>query len=119
MGRLDIVASADKSPNFLSATAAAQEVDEGRAVILDVRQRSEYRLDGQVPGSVNVPAFDWEHGFHLPRGGFTEEVSALGFDQLLLIVACADGRLSQGAASTLLADGTVAHVAVLEGGLWS
>ena len=39
------------------AAAAALLAREGRASLLDVRQPGEYRLDGHVDGSVNIPAY--------------------------------------------------------------
>ena len=45
-------------PNQMGpAAAAALLAREGGASLLDVRQPGEYRLDGHVDGSVNIPAY--------------------------------------------------------------
>lgn len=106
------------SASEISVEAAERAINEANAMLLDIRQAAEYRLDGHIPDSINIPAFDWEHGFYLPRPGFAEEVDALEPDSLL-IVACADGRLARGAAERLMTHGSWTDVAILEGGLRS
>jgi rhodanese-related sulfurtransferase len=85
-------------------------------VLLDVRQPAEFRLDGHLDGSINVPAYSWEHGFHLPNEEFAAEVAeTYAADEPLLLV-CADGRLSEGAAAVLEA-AAFTNVHTLDGGL--
>ena len=79
-------------------------------------QPGEYRLDGHVDGSSNIAAFTWEHGFHLPNELFAEEVAAAHDTAETLILLCADGRLSQGAAAVLEA-AAFSQVLSLAGGL--
>ena len=101
-------------PEMVTAGEAYALLRKG-AVLLDVRQPAEYRLDGHAPEpvvSVNVPSHSWEHGFYLPIDTFaevalcelaTEMGAATGMKDDLppVIVACADGRLAASAAAQL------------------
>ena len=100
----------------VSPAEAAALADRGDATLIDVRQPGEYRLDGHVDGSSNIAAFTWEHGFHLPNELFAEEVAAAHDTAETLILLCADGRLSQGAAAVLEA-AAFSQVLSLAGGL--
>lgn len=104
----------------LSATDASALLDSGQldaAAVVDVRLAGEYRLDGHVRGSTNIPAFDWEHGFYVPHARFTEEVLAeVGDHSARLVLVCSDGVRSASAAGVLAAAG-FANCAVLAGGL--
>ena len=103
------------------AIPPAQIPNLGPSVLVDIRQPSEFRLDGHIPGSVCVAAYTWEHGFHLPRGeafigdlAEAVELADLGTSKVVLL--CADGRLSAGAARQLEEFG-FCDVAVCDGGL--
>lgn len=98
------------------ADAASRLKGERLAVLLDVRQPAEFRLDGHVEGSDNVPAYTWEHGFYLPKEGFAEEVAETHALDAPLIVLCADGRLARGAAAVLEA-AAFSDVSVVAGGM--
>ena len=120
------VLSPSKGPTRSSAPActtvggsldpeAVRAALEGASVALDVRMPAEYRLDGHIDGALSVPAFTWEHGYHLPSESFEEEVAAaVPSRQTPLICTCADGRLASAAQARLLAAGW--ECAVLEGG---
>ena len=84
--------------------------------LVDVRQPGEYRLDGHLEGSTNVAAFSWEHGFHLASEDFAAEVAAAFSADAPIVLVCADGRLSNGAAAMLEGAG-FSDVRTLEGGL--
>ena len=100
----------------MGAVDAAALLKREGATLIDVRQPAEYRLDGHVEGSVNIRAFSWEHGFYLPSESFAQEVAESFERDALLVLLCADGSLSKGAAATLeAADFT--NVQTLEGGL--
>ena len=86
------------------------------ATLLDVRQPGEYRLDGHVDGSENIAAYTWEHGFYLPKEGFAEEVAAEHAADAPLVIMCADGMLSKGAAA-VLEGAAFTNVQTLNGGL--
>ena len=90
------------------------------ALLIDVRQAGEYRLDGHVDGSLNLPAYTWEHGFHLPNEDFaaqvTEAAASDGGADTQIVLLCADGRLSMGAAAVLEA-ASFTNVCTLDGGL--
>ena len=86
------------------------------ATLLDVRQPGEYRLDGHVDGSENIAAYTWEHGFYLPKEGFAEAVAAEHEADAPLVLMCADGMLSKGAAA-VLEGAAFTNVQTLNGGL--
>ena len=100
-----------------AAAAARRGADEA---VVDVRLEGEYRLDGHLEGSINVPAYDWQHGYYTPRPEFAAEVlEACGGGNSVVLV-CRDGRLSTGALAALKADDASAQltqVEVLDGGL--
>ena len=95
---------------------AAMLLQSGDATLLDVRQPAEYRLDGHVPGSCNIPAYSWEHGFYLPEEGFVDAVRAVHAAEVPIVLLCADGKLAGGAAAVLEA-AEFLDVQVLDGGL--
>eukprot|EP00308_Calcidiscus_leptoporus_P012480 CAMPEP_0119387322 /NCGR_PEP_ID=MMETSP1334-20130426/100134_1 /TAXON_ID=127549 /ORGANISM="Calcidiscus leptoporus, Strain RCC1130" /LENGTH=419 /DNA_ID=CAMNT_0007409025 /DNA_START=50 /DNA_END=1306 /DNA_ORIENTATION=- len=97
------------------AEAAAQMRSRG-AILLDVRQAGEYRLDGHIQGSENIPAYTWEHGFYLPSEDFAASVSDMFALDTPLVLICADGKLARGAAAMLEA-AAFTDVQTLEGGL--
>jgi rhodanese-related sulfurtransferase len=70
-----------------------------------------------IEGSVNIPAFDWQHGYYTPREEFRDDIEALIGDGGSLCVICADGRLSAGARTVLLESQKFDHVEVVDGGL--
>ena len=116
-------AYASRPPSEVGALMHSQP---SASLLVDVRQPAEYRLDGHIQGSVCVPAYSWEHGYHLPRGeAFVDELAdelsqhatAASGDALAVVLICADGRLAAGAAQLLEDSGAAADVSVLEGGL--
>lgn len=114
-----LVLCAKGSPAAIGPAAAARLLEKtGDATLLDVRLEGEYRLDGHVADSVNVPAFTWEHGFYLPSTVFEAEVAAAeGCSRgTQLIIACTDGSRAPEAARRLVAAGW-SRCAVLDGGL--
>lgn len=126
-----IISSAQTIPEVVPADDALALLTSGGAILLDVRQPAEYRLDGHAPASVrsiNVPSQSWEHGFYLPLDSFAADAiaalaeaagvpvgAALGGCPPVL-VACADGRLAAAAAAQLR-DAGVAQCGCCEGGL--
>jgi rhodanese-related sulfurtransferase len=126
-----VASSAVPIPEVVPADEAFALLSSGGAILLDVRQPAEYRLDGHAPSyvqSINVPSQSWEHGFYLPLESFSADaVSALadgagvpidaapeGYPPV--IVACADGRLAAAAVTQLRAAG-VEQCGCCEGGL--
>lgn len=77
---------------------------------------AEYRLDGHIEGSTNLPAFSWEHGFYLPSANFVADMGEEHASDAPIILICADGSLSAGAAAELVAAGFI-DVRMVEGGL--
>jgi rhodanese-related sulfurtransferase len=100
----------------VTASEAAALIASRSATLLDVRQPSEYRLDGHVEGSANVAGFSWEHGFYLPREDFAAVVSEDHQADEPLVLMCAEGSLAKGAAAVLEAAG-FKRVSTLDGGL--
>ncbi|KAL1507075.1 hypothetical protein AB1Y20_007936 [Prymnesium parvum] len=101
------------------AVSAAEAVDlcrRGGGTLLDVRQPAEYRLDGHVEGSANIAAYSWEHGFYLPSPSFAAQVADEYSTEAPLVLVCADGSLSKGAAA-VLESAAFTEVRYLEGGL--
>lgn len=115
--------------------AARLRATPATTLLVDVRQPAEYRLDGHIEGSLVCPAFSWEHGYHLPRGDafvaeLSDEVDGWLSEQAgdsgapaspsdaEVVLLCADGRLSAGAAQVLEdTQSWAAGVSVVEGGL--
>mmetsp|Transcript_19310 Transcript_19310/g.57369 ORF Transcript_19310/g.57369 Transcript_19310/m.57369 type:complete len:159 (-) Transcript_19310:17-493(-) len=86
----------------LSAADAHQKLTAGGYwAVLDVRMEAEHRLEPRVPGSVCVPAQNWEHGMYLPREAFVDEVVAAAGPSATLLLLCGDGRRSELAAEQL------------------
>ena len=74
-------------------------------------------MDGRVDGSFNIPAYTWEHGFHLPVQTFASAVSEEGYasdDAIILIHSLP--ALAEGAATALESAGFT-NVATVDGGL--
>ncbi|KAL3895909.1 MAG: hypothetical protein SGPRY_013397 [Prymnesium sp.] len=76
---------------------------------------SEYRLEGHIEGSINIPAYSWEHGFYLPSPSFSEQVAQACPVHAPLVLLCADGSISRPAAAMLSSQSF--DVKFLEGGL--
>ncbi len=107
-------------PSEVPPLDAAVRMREEGAALIDVRQPAEFRLDGHVEGSDNIPAYTWEHGFYLPSEGFADEVAAAYAPDAPLLLLCGDGSLSSGAAAVLEA-ASFTNVQTVAGGLtaWS
>ena len=87
--------------------------------LIDVRQPAEYRLDGRVDGSINIAAYSWEHGFHVPLDDFAATVSDEGFElDAPIALIHSMPMLATGAAQVLEAAGFT-DVSIVEGGLQS
>ena len=100
----------------IDAADAASRLRSGAAALVDIRQPAEFRLDGRIDGSVNLPAYSWEHGFHVPLPDFAETVAEdLPRDGEILLIHSYPA-LADGAASVLEAAG-FSNVASVEGGL--
>ena len=89
----------------VSSEEACKLLEAGEATLLDIRQPGEYRLDGHVEGSVNIPSHEWMHGFHLARDDFAAEcLEELSVTSRLLIVHSYE-QLASAACSALTAAG--------------
>ena len=104
------------APREVSPAEAAALALQGSAMLIDVRQPAEWRLEGHVGGSTNLAAYTWEHGFYLPSEAFASEVAAVCTRAETIVLLCADGKLAKGAAAVLVAAG-FADVRTVEGGL--
>jgi rhodanese-related sulfurtransferase len=104
------------APREVSPAEAAALAQQGSAMLIDVRQPAEWRLEGHVVGSTNLAAYTWEHGFYLPSEAFASEVAAVCTRAETIVLLCADGKLAKGAAAVLVAAG-FADVRTVEGGL--
>ena len=108
-----------RAAELVDADDVAMRLSEGEVALIDVRQPAEYRLDGRVDGSINIAAYSWEHGFHVPLDDFAATVSEEGFEvDAPIALIHSMPMLATGAAQVLEAAGFT-DVSIVEGGLQS
>jgi rhodanese-related sulfurtransferase len=107
----DLVAQAKSRIENLSVEQVAEELAQGQALVIDIREAEERVVDGAIPGTVHAPRgmlefyADPSSRFHRPE-----------FDpQRRIILHCSAGGRSALAAATLL-DMGYTDVAHLESG---
>ena len=101
----------------VSPVQAWQLVQQGQAVLVDVRSAEELKFVGQVPGSVHVP---WATGTALTRNPrFVRELesrlAAYGGKEAVALLLCRSGKRSVLAAQAAAAAGFTQVFNVLEG----
>ncbi len=108
----DLVTRAKAEVENLDPDAVEAELDEGRAVLVDLREAEELEANGRIPGAVHVP-----RGMLEFRADPTSAYHQEPFDRSKrLILHCASGGRSALAAQTLQQMGYT-DVAHLDGGI--
>lgn len=108
----DLVTRAKAEVENLDPDAVEAELDEGRAVLVDLREAEELEANGRIPGAVHVP-----RGMLEFRADPTSPYHQEPFDRSKrIILHCASGGRSALAAQTLQTMGYT-DVAHLDGGI--
>ena len=94
-----------RAAESIDAGDAAELLSAGKCVLIDIRQPAEYRLDGRIDGSVNIAAYSWEHGFHVPLEDFAATIGDDYDKDAQLILIHSLPPLATGAAAVLEAAG--------------
>jgi len=108
----DLVKEAKQQIENLSPQQVQEEISNGKATLIDIRESEELKQNGQIPGSVHAPRgmlefyADSSLPYHKPEFDKSKRI----------ILHCASGGRSALAASTLQQMG-YENVAHLDGGL--
>ncbi len=106
-----LVSEAKSQITTLSAEDAAQQVADGKAILVDIRDIRELERDGRIPGAVHAPRGMLEFWID-PESPYHRDVFAT---DKTLILFCASAWRSALATKTLQ-DMGVTNVAELDGG---